>query len=62
MNASTIRSVAFMFSCFNMKPAVATIPALSNLWANMAMESMLFFDRYDNWFVPHDLRCLLRVF
>jgi ABC-2 type transport system permease protein len=31
MNASAILSVAFMFSCFNMKPASATILALSFL-------------------------------
>jgi len=62
VNASSILSVAFMFSCFNMKPAAATIVALSYLFVNVVMESIPFFDRFDNWFITHHFRCWLLVF
>lgn len=62
VNASAILSVAFMFSCFNMKPAAATIVALSYLFLNLVMEGIPFFDRFDNWFITHHFRCWLLVF
>jgi len=62
VNASAMLSVAFMLSCFNMKPAAATILALSYLFLNVVMESIPFFDRYDNWFITHHFRCWLMVF
>jgi ABC-2 type transport system permease protein len=62
VNASVILSVAFMFSCFNMKPAAATIVALSYLFVNVVMEGIPFFDRYENWFITHHFRCWLLVF
>src|SRR5512137_2684675 len=46
VNASVIVGLAFMFSCFNMKPAAATILALSYLFVNLVMEAIPFFDRY----------------
>jgi ABC-2 type transport system permease protein len=55
-------SLAFMFSCFNMKPAAATILALSYLFVNVVMEGIPFFDRYENWFITHHFRCWLYVF
>ncbi|MCU0785019.1 MAG: ABC transporter permease [Verrucomicrobia bacterium] len=61
VNASAILSVAFMLSCFNMKPAAATIVALSYLFVNLVMESIPFFDRFDNWFITHHFRCWLLV-
>lgn len=62
MNASVMLSVAFMFSCFNMKPAAATILALSFLFVSMVLENIPFFDRYDNWFVTHHFKCWLLIF
>ncbi len=61
-NASVMMSVAFMFSCFNMKPAAATILALSFLFVSMVMENIPFFDRYENWFITHHFKCWLLVF
>ena len=55
-------SVAFMFSCFNMKPAAATILALSFLFVSMVMENIPFFDRYENWFITHHFKCWLLIF
>jgi ABC-2 type transport system permease protein len=62
VNASTVLSIAFMFSCFNMKPAAATILALSYLFVNLVMEGIPFFDRYEHWFITHHFRCWLMVF
>jgi len=62
VNASVMFSIAFMFSCFNMKPAAATILALSYLFLNLVMDGIPFFDRYQHWFLPHHFRSWLRVF
>lgn len=62
VTASSILSVAFMFSCFNIKPAAATILALSFLFANMVLENLPFLDRYDNWFITHHFNCWLLIF
>ena len=62
VNASVMVSVAFMFSCFNMKPAAATILALSFLFVSMVMENIPFFERYENWFITHHFKCWLLIF
>ncbi len=62
VNASVMVSVAFMFSCFNMKPSAATILALSLLFLSMVMENIPFFDRYDDWFITHHFKCWLLIF
>jgi len=62
VNATTMLSLAFMFSCFNMKPAAATILALSYLFANLVLEALPFFDRFEVWLLPHHFRCWLHVF
>lgn len=61
VNASAVLSISFMFSCFNMKPAAATIVGLSYLFVNLVMESIPFFNRFDNWFITHHFRCWLLV-
>ncbi len=55
VNSITMLSVAFMFSCFNMKPASATILALSYLFINMVMQHIPFFEDYQNWFITYHL-------
>jgi ABC-2 type transport system permease protein len=62
VNASAVLSVAFMFSCFNMKPAAATIMALSYLLLSLVMENIQFFNNYENWFITHHFKCWLMVF
>ena len=61
-NAVAQLSVAFMFSCFNIKPAAATILSLSYLFVNMVMENIPFFEPYQNWFITHHFDCWLLVF
>ncbi len=59
INASVILGLAFMFSCFNMKPAAATILSLSFLFINLVMEHIPFFERYQEWFLPYHFRVWL---
>jgi ABC-2 type transport system permease protein len=62
INALTMFSIAFMFSCFNMKPAAATILALTFVLANLVMENMPFFEEYKELFLTNHFRCWLLVF
>ncbi len=62
INASVILGLAFMFSCFNMKPAAATILALSFLFLNLVMEGIPFFEQYQEWFLPYHFRAWLLVY
>src|SRR5437660_4811089 len=62
VNASVILGLAFMFSCFNMKPAAATILALSFLFVNLVIESIPFFEQYQEWFLPYHFRSWLLVY
>ena len=62
LNATVILGLAFMFSCFNMKPAAATILALSFLFINMVMEHIPFFESYQQWFLPYHFRVWLLTY
>jgi ABC-2 type transport system permease protein len=62
LNASIIVGLAFMFSCFNMKPAAATILALSFLFINLVMEHIPFFESYQHWFLPYHMRVWLLTY
>ena len=62
LNIITLMSVAFMFSCFNMKPAAATILALSYLFANTVVQNIPFFARYQSWFITYHLQCWFWVY
>ena len=62
VNACTMLSLAWMFSCYNMKPAAATILALSFLFVNLVMENIPFFEQYQAWFLTHHFRSWLFTF
>jgi ABC-2 type transport system permease protein len=62
VNAVAMLSVAGMFSCFNMKPAAATILALSFLFMSMVMEHIPFFEAYQNWFITYHFAAWVLVF
>jgi ABC-2 type transport system permease protein len=51
-----------MFSCFNMKPAAATILALSFLFINLVMENIPFFEAYHEYFLPYHFRTWLYAY
>lgn len=58
----TITSLAFMFSCFNMKPAAATILTLSFFFVDLVLRNMPFFKAYERWFVTHHTAFWARTF
>lgn len=62
VNACTMLGLSFMFSCFNMKPAAATVLALSFLLLNLVMENIPFFEEYQHFFLTHHFRSWLLVF
>jgi ABC-2 type transport system permease protein len=62
VNATVVLGLAFMFSCFNMKPAAATILALSYLFINLVMEHIPFFEQYQEWFLPYHFRSWLLTY
>lgn len=51
----TVMGLGFVFSCFNMKPAAATILALTVLFANAVMMNIPWFSEYQGWFLTHHL-------
>src|SRR5437867_3591842 len=62
INATVVLGLGFMFSCFNMKPAAATILSLSFLFMNLVMESIPFFERYHEWLLPYHFRIWVLVY
>ncbi len=47
----TLSSIAFMFSCFKIKPAAATIITLTILFVDMILQNFPFFRPYESFFV-----------
>src|SRR6266567_3588398 len=62
INASAVTGLAFMFGCFNMKPAAATILALSYMFVNLVLEGIPFFERFQDWLITHHFRAWLMVY
>jgi ABC-2 type transport system permease protein len=62
VNASVAVGLAFMFSCFNMKPAAATILALSVLFTSMVLENIPFFEPYKEWFPTYHFHTWIRIY
>jgi len=60
--ACTIMGLAFMFSCFNVKPAAATILALSFVFANFIMQHIPYFRDLQHWFLTYHLNIWLFMF
>ncbi|HEY1173454.1 MAG TPA: ABC transporter permease subunit [Verrucomicrobiae bacterium] len=55
LNATTIMTLAFMFSCFNVKPAAATILGLSFIFLNIILMNIPFFEDIQHWFLTYHL-------
>lgn len=55
VKAATVLSLAFMFSCFNMKPAAATILALSVTFVSFVLMQIPFFKELQPWFFTYYL-------
>jgi len=55
VKAGTVLSLAFMFSCFNVKPAAATILALSVIFVSFVLMQIPFFRDLQPWFITYHL-------
>ncbi len=62
LNATVMLGIAFMFSCFNMKPAAATILSLSLLLLNVVMEGIPFFEQYHEYLLTYHFRSWINVY
>ncbi|MGB9601589.1 MAG: ABC transporter permease [Limisphaerales bacterium] len=62
INAATMTTIAFMFGCFNVKPAAATILALSFLLLNLVFENLPFMQEYREYFLIHHFRAWICVY
>jgi ABC-2 type transport system permease protein len=62
VNAATMMSLAFMFSCFNVKPAAATILGVSFLLLNLVVEAIPFFADYREFLLMHHFRAWVVVY
>jgi ABC-2 type transport system permease protein len=60
--AVTLMSLAFMFSCFNIKPAAATILAISVFFISMILHDMPYFRDMREWFMVHHLYVWTHIF
>ena len=55
VKAVTITGLAFMFSCFNVKPAAATILSLSFVFVSFVLMQIPFFHDLQQWFLTYHL-------
>jgi ABC-2 type transport system permease protein len=60
--AITVTSCAFMFSCFNVKPAAATILAVSFVFVNFILMQIPAFSDLRPWFVTYHLNLWQNMF
>jgi len=60
--AITITGLAWMFSCCNVKPAAATILALSFLLTNQIIEQIPYFHDWQAWFITYHLGFWMKMF
>ncbi|MGE3311258.1 MAG: ABC transporter permease [Limisphaerales bacterium] len=62
LKAVTVLSLGFLFSCMNVKPAAATILALSVLFANAILIQIPFFREIQHWFLTYHLNLWQTLF
>ena len=58
----TLSSLAFMFSCFRIKPAAATILTLAVLFVDMILQNFPFFRPYEHYFITWRMSCWVYLF
>jgi ABC-2 type transport system permease protein len=55
VKAVSIMGLAFMFSCFNVKPATATILAVALIFVSSILQNIPFFSDFTPWFLTYHL-------
>jgi ABC-2 type transport system permease protein len=58
----SISSLGFTFSCFNMKPAAATIVTLSIFFVDLVFRAIPYFESLKQWFFTAHMSAWLNVF
>ena len=61
-SAATIMGLALMFSCFNVKPAAATVLALSVLLTSRIIQEIPYFHDLQHWFFTYHMNYWVKVF
>jgi ABC-2 type transport system permease protein len=61
-NAATVMGLALMFSCFNVKPAAATILALSVLLTSRVIQEIPYFHDLQRWFFTYHMNYWIKMF
>ena len=62
LSISSVTSLAFALSCFNMKPAAATICTLSYFFADMIFRGIPYFESIKQWFITSHTETWYNVF
>jgi ABC-2 type transport system permease protein len=62
INAASIMGLALMFSCFNIKPAAATILALSFFLTSRLIQEMPYFHDLQHWFPTYHMGFWMKIF
>lgn len=62
VKAISIMGLAFMFSCFNMKPAAATIVALSIFMISKILQDIPYFADLQPWFITYHFNVWVDLF
>jgi ABC-2 type transport system permease protein len=62
VKAVTVMGLGWMFSCFNMKPAAATILALSVFMVSRLIQEIPYFHDLQGWFLTYHLNFWMKVF
>jgi ABC-2 type transport system permease protein len=60
--ACAVMSLALMFSCFNMKPAAATILSLSLVLIDRILRDIPYFADFKHWFLSYYLNVWIELF
>jgi ABC-2 type transport system permease protein len=60
--AASIMCLAFMFSCFNIKPAAATILAMSVVLISFILQHIPYFRDYQNYIFTYHLNIWVFIF
>jgi ABC-2 type transport system permease protein len=60
--AASIMCLAFLFSCFNIKPAAATILAMSVVLISFILQHIPYFAAYQNWIFTYHLNIWVFIF